>query len=284
MDALGWTVEDVAAWLTRIGLPAGVTATFEAKQVDGPTLLELSDEDLHQSLAVEDVIHRRKIKGHIEALKLRAAQAATPSRNAYARSTPRRADGLGQPRDFTPRDDGLYLKRNGGGRSQRSFEGALDSAWADGSGGGSRYSQLLSRSATAANVDTSFGWDSPSYSIKGSFPRAPRVKRADPTFVAGPATYSPSDTEHTHKRGRSPRACIGHSPRNTSEHFEKFNTAPGAGQYNPDHLTSRGNTRVRGGVIAASPRFKHYAAPSKEPFSPGPADYNVRHTYRSNFR
>ena len=93
MDALGWTVEDVAAWLTRIGLPAGVTATFEAKQVDGPTLLELSDEDLHQSLAVEDVIHRRKIKGHIEALKLRAAQAATPSRNAYARSTPRRAYG-----------------------------------------------------------------------------------------------------------------------------------------------------------------------------------------------
>merc|ERR1719265_2573101 len=152
------------------------------------------------------------------------------------------------------------MRRTASARStERSLDHGLDSGWAD--TGGSRYSQLLSRSATAANVDTSFGWDSPSYSIKGSFPRAMRASRVDRPLqpAPGPTTYNASIE---HKRTRSPRTCIGNSPRDTSQHFTKAPGAPGAGQYNPGHLTRKGGAaRVRGGVIASSPRFKYMGGP-----------------------
>lgn len=293
MDVLEWTADDVGDWLHRLGLPEEVQAAFKAKEVDGPTLLELGDDDLRAGLGVEDSIHRKKIKGHVEALKLRAAQQATMPATPIGRGVPNGVSphggrlpprGLGPMEDVggyapegypTPRDDGLYMRRTPSARSDR-----LESGWAtDSQGGGTRYSHLLSRT-TSGTVDTSFGWDSPSYSIKGSFSRAPRVSPREPYRTPGPTQYHTSE-----QRARSPRACFGNSSRDTAEHFLKGKSTPGSGQYNTNDLTVKGGSRVKGGVIAAAPRFKYMdrgAAASSH--SPGPAHYHVRHSYRSNFR
>lgn len=287
MDVLEWTVDDVGDWLNRLALPEEVQAAFKDKKVDGPTLLELGEEDVRAGLGVEDSIHRKKIKGHVEALKLRAAQAATalPATpvgrgmpngvSPHGRMLPPR--GLGgeeYPEGYpTPRDDGLYLRRTPSARSER-----LESGWAtDSQAGGTRYSHLLSRT-TATNVDTSFGWDSPSYSIKGSFARAPRATPRNYLGSPGPTTYNTSE-----QRARSPRACFGNSSRDTAEHFLRGKSSPGAGQYNPGELTSKGGARVKGGVISAAPRFRHMERPTSA-HTPGPAHYHVKHCYRSNFR
>jgi hypothetical protein len=304
MEVLEWTADEVATWLHRLGLPESVTGAFQAKQVDGPTLLELGEEDVRTALGVEDAIQRKKIKGHVEALKLRAAaQAAatpvsshsTPLRGGMngtpglSRLPPRGVDGELptpiQPDGYpTPRED-QYLRRTP--HSARSSE-RLDQGWAD-SGGGSRYSHLLSRYPTVSNVDTSFGWDSPSFSIKGSFSRATR--KTERSWTSGTQGPGPTSYHTSEQRTRSPRAIIGQSSRDTAEHFLRGKSTPGAGQYNPGTSQNvKGSSRVKGGVIPAAPRFKSPLYPFQDgrsgavTLTPGPAHYHVRHSYRSNFR
>lgn len=155
-----------------------------------------------------------------------------------------------------------------------------------------RYSRYLSP-RPVDGLDSSFGLDSPSYSLKGSFPTASRS--CSQTYLTttrhvehgpGPETYMPG----SHFRTQSPRPSIGTSPRNTLEQF--INTracSPAPGAYSP---TVR--QRVKGGTIATSSRFAYTSRQQRQWYqsgsvdgtthTPGPSHYSVRHGFRSNFK
>jgi len=63
-----WTPVDVSCWVDQtLGLPQYADA-FEASQVDGPTLLELTEEILEEVLLVRNPLHRKKIIAHAKLL------------------------------------------------------------------------------------------------------------------------------------------------------------------------------------------------------------------------
>lgn len=66
-----WTAADVSRWVaTVLELPQYADA-FRQHEVDGPTLLELTEETLKDPLRVDDSLKRKKILGHINVLKIR---------------------------------------------------------------------------------------------------------------------------------------------------------------------------------------------------------------------
>eukprot|EP01082_Thalassiosira_pseudonana_P001997 g2052.t1 g2052 contig11:617503-618797(+) len=63
-----WSINDVSKWLTSISLSQYQTA-FKEGAVDGSFLIELTDDDLRNTLGVEHRLHRKKILFSIRCLK-----------------------------------------------------------------------------------------------------------------------------------------------------------------------------------------------------------------------
>merc|ERR1712070_193882 len=85
-----------------------------------------------------------------------------------------------------------------------------------------------SKAIATVGLDSCFGLDSPSYSVRGSLPKAPRPEERH--FGPGPGSYSTTSVR-SFKPG-SPRAKGGTfstSARNTSEHFVKTDGSPSGG-------------------------------------------------------
>lgn len=96
---MGWSVQDVANWVdTLLGSPH--SARFVEKKIDGPTLLELSEEDLRVELGLEDAIHRKKLLGHIRLFRThRARFEQKPGGGAEAHAAPASRVSSGAPRN-----------------------------------------------------------------------------------------------------------------------------------------------------------------------------------------
>ena len=62
-----WKSEDVAVWLTHIGMQR-YAKNFEEMSVDGFLILELTEEDLKTELNIEKKLHRKKIEKAIQQL------------------------------------------------------------------------------------------------------------------------------------------------------------------------------------------------------------------------
>ena len=70
-----WKVRDVVAYLDTIELGMHAEA-FKASSVDGKTLLELTEQDMIETLNIKDRLHRKKLLREIITLrkaKLRVA-------------------------------------------------------------------------------------------------------------------------------------------------------------------------------------------------------------------
>jgi len=64
-----WAPPDVGRWLSEgLGLPQ-YSSAFETHEVDGPTLMELTEALLREALGVENALHRKKIVAHIKLLR-----------------------------------------------------------------------------------------------------------------------------------------------------------------------------------------------------------------------
>lgn len=69
-----WSVEDVSKWLDTLSLGQYKEAFINAA-IDGEFLYDLDDEDLKNTLGIEHRLHRKKILGCIQRLKVAEAQA-----------------------------------------------------------------------------------------------------------------------------------------------------------------------------------------------------------------
>lgn len=67
-DVTLWTIADVAQWLDVLSL-GQYKHVFAEAAVDGPFLMDLTDEDLRNTLGIEHSLHRKKVL--IAAAKLR---------------------------------------------------------------------------------------------------------------------------------------------------------------------------------------------------------------------
>lgn len=93
---MGWSVQDVANWVESL-LGAPYSIRFLEKKIDGPTLLELSEDDLRTELGMEDSIHRKKILGHLRLFRTRRARYEQNS-GSEAGSVPTGRASAGSPR------------------------------------------------------------------------------------------------------------------------------------------------------------------------------------------
>jgi len=131
-----------------------------------------------------------------------------------------------------------------------------------------------SRSSTLG-LTSCFGLDSPSNSLRGSWPTAP--KRPDNRLQSpGPCTYNAVSS--LEKMGNvAPRGTIGNSPRNTSENFIKPNSTLGGGKFLQNNPA---RAKTRGGVIGTSSRW----GPTNQRHIPGPQSYRPRQNFLSTFK
>lgn len=310
LDWVVWTPDDVGDWVDMLcGDQLG--AAFRQNKVDGPTLLELTDDDLRTLLGVANPIQRSKILGHVHVFQMRRTRLVQPpSRRRVARGPPRPSY---HPRDVSQATNGMGfhpLPRRGvpKGRSAPSSMSAMAPPTqslshaqlsrapteASSAGGSSRCDDERSGFSSTSNrwskytnpnkvctsgLSSFFGLDSPSYSLRGSFSLAP--KRLEPdSFGPGPTSYSHTTVEAY--KPMSPRCVIGTSGRNTGEHF----VSAGTGKFS----TATTPARVKGGVIGTSPRWGQQngrpggTTPSCSRTSPGPSNYNPSHAFLSTFK
>lgn len=62
-----WSPEDVCDWVDSL-LGPGFGDIFRQRQVDGPTLMALSSQDLAEGLGIADPLHRAKLLGHLRVM------------------------------------------------------------------------------------------------------------------------------------------------------------------------------------------------------------------------
>lgn len=84
--ASDWSPADVALWVSDVLKLPQYASALEEKQVDGPTLLELSEDLLDSELGIKNPIHRKKILGHVKLLNGELIQRLP---QPQLRSTPR---------------------------------------------------------------------------------------------------------------------------------------------------------------------------------------------------
>ncbi|CEL93263.1 unnamed protein product [Vitrella brassicaformis CCMP3155] len=138
-----------------------------------------------------------------------------------------------------------------------------------------RCSRYLTRGVTPGAVDSTFGLDSPSFSLRGSWSRARRRFYNDEVpGRPGPATYHVNYRPVTALPG-GPAAFIGSSGRDGPG--ERRDCSPG-----PIYLPAR-SRKVLGGVM---PRGKRVITEHAQVYdrSPGPQSYFARWCYLSNLR
>lgn len=289
LDWIKWSPSDVAKWVDDLlGIQIGVQ--FRENQVDGPTLLELRDEDLRGLLGVQSALHRHKILLHT--MIFRAGYDSILERERIAA---RGREQETQPAEHVRcGDHSLALAvdastLHGSEFSSAKVSGKLARSLRDPCSASSQSSQdsfqvqedrlRLSRSSlnstsargliNSSSQDLHIGLDSPSYSRKGSWGTAPRKFEYDRP-VPGPCSY-PDQPILT---PASPRHAFGRTARDTCEHMVKPGVASSV------HRSGfRPASRVQGGTIGTASRWQGAGRPT-----PGPATYRPRKGYLSTFK
>lgn len=336
-DELDWinsSADDVGVWIDGIlGKPCG--STFRENKIDGPTLLELEDDDLRSSLGITAEEDRLKIMEWVRVFQIQRADLEQSAANrrwtssasagtiisasgfdsgtGYLTTSPTRRKGCPGPgnRSSCGYPTACYARRNGrpspsdrmpsGYPSSRSpsKEGqrfddnsCLYSVNGSLSNRASRYTVDRTdpgKSVATVGLNSCFGLDSPSYSVRGSLPTAPRP--AERHSGPGPGSYNTSSVR-SFKPG-SPRGTggtFGTSTRNTGEHFVKTDGYLSGG----DLETSKPERkRVKGGKWPQSERWRNHPLDGRSPSFreglspkplPGPADYRPKEGCLSTFR
>eukprot|EP00928_Gymnodinium_smaydae_P026023 TRINITY_DN20547_c0_g1_i3.p2 TRINITY_DN20547_c0_g1~~TRINITY_DN20547_c0_g1_i3.p2 ORF type:complete len:453 (-),score=72.99 TRINITY_DN20547_c0_g1_i3:60-1418(-) len=326
-DWVHWTPDEVGEWVDIL-CGEGAGEPFRHNKIDGPTLPELSDDDLKNLLGVSNPLNRSKILGHARVLHLRrsgvAMQPTTPVRGRAtspsagaashmpcgAASAGAVASGAGLAADGAPLGHPAPARRKAagggypGGAASASLIGSLssgslasylparssfsptetlssvDSRRADDERSGFSTTNRFSRytnpnKASTVGLTSYFGLDSPSYSLGGSFSRAPR-RQETATSGPGPCSYN---AQHPRTGASSPRPTIGNSPRNTTEHFISNHGVAGGGG---NRYSWKSPERVKGGVIGGAPRWQDLSPRRRA--SPGPATYRPKEAVLSTFK
>uniref|UniRef100_A0A7S1B0A4 SAM domain-containing protein n=1 Tax=Noctiluca scintillans TaxID=2966 RepID=A0A7S1B0A4_NOCSC len=255
---------DVGTWVSEaLSLPQYAKA-FELNGVDGPTLLELDEESMLE-LGILNVLHRKKILGHIKLLRPSAGE-----RGQFP-----------EPLSITPRRKALPARMTGreGPRRNRSL---------------GRTASYTHMSGTLSRADSEVGEfsqgsveDGRMYHFaekRGTFSNAKRRSVFSPT--EGNVGPGPNYSPRASTRGSSPRATIGRAARNTSEYLVLPEETPGIGRYNP---SSPKNGTVKGGTFSTAARLNYGDRQSQSWLgsprrSPGPGAYRQTTTFESNFR
>eukprot|EP00747_Dinoflagellata_sp_TGD_P219459 gnl/TRDRNA2_/TRDRNA2_91577_c0_seq1.p1 gnl/TRDRNA2_/TRDRNA2_91577_c0~~gnl/TRDRNA2_/TRDRNA2_91577_c0_seq1.p1 ORF type:complete len:346 (-),score=32.53 gnl/TRDRNA2_/TRDRNA2_91577_c0_seq1:64-1026(-) len=296
-----WKPVDVSRWMSEVLELPQYAAAFLDNGVDGPTLSELTEETLEDPLCVTEVIHRKKIIGHIKLLKIRSSWNIAGS--ALANHAVRSSWSCQEDPQFAPmhasaagsqvkraRSTGAVIERKAP-RSASSTASTLESPRSRSvktlaEDMGSMYSCFTNPDTRSiAGLSSLFGLDSPSFSRRGgNFNRSPRSQ--DIWGVQGLSSvhsYQASDVDRLLRC--SPRATIGRSPRRTDEYLIRSGSTPGVGKYNPDG--PRGRERIKGGSFTQARRM-HYDSSTVKTWlspahSPGPAHYRPLHAFDSSF-
>lgn len=304
-----WSPADVSRWVAdTLGMPQYADA-FAIHEVDGPTLLELTDETLEDPLGISEALKRKKILGHVKLLKVpndvRDERPTPLSRNqrlipqsdtgSAGQSTPRmRSSGAGRisssgqahrvsrNRSTASTGNKAGTPRSVSASSDRSLECASSMKSLD---EGSLYSDFRNPNHRMTNgLLSNFGIDSPSFSRTGSFPNSCRNPKV---FPGVPVTYTPGPDCYTIPSANrmlraQPRGTIGRSARNTVEYVVPASPTPGVGKYDPPALRSKGVS------FPTSPRMPYSKTQVRSWLSPragpGPCDYRPQRTYDSTFR
>lgn len=322
---LEWSPDDVGDWVDAL-LGESCGAPFRVHRVDGPTLLELSDEDLQSPLGVTSSLHRKKLLGHIRVFRLKRARmaqvsgrqrwgastspgrgpaeselhhnevfglAASPSMPGFYGGYPAAPDNGGMPPYMQAGSRRPHVKRSASyPERRRQYGGAFlsgrtpaevssasgDSSHREDEQGrlplSGRFSRYMNPSKpSTVGLTSSFGLDSPSYSLRGSWATAPSRPR-DENGVPGPCAYH---VENLHGyKSAAPRATIGSSPRDTSEYLVNGSSS----SLNAGKQLERADRRVKGGVIGRSSRWGSNSGRN----TPGPCSYCPRLAFLSTFK
>lgn len=119
-DWVVWSEADVGDWIDLL-LGESLGESFRINKVDGPTLLELTDEDLQASLGIMNPLHRQKILGHVRVFQMRRARLAqhaararrlsgSPNRPTSAQDVHTNGERIARSRDSTPSHTGGYVE------------------------------------------------------------------------------------------------------------------------------------------------------------------------------
>lgn len=220
-DWTQWSPEDTANWVESL-LGPGAGQVFLEREVDGPTLMGLSDCDLREALSIADPIHRAKLLGHLSVLR---------NGQELSRGSRQGSGFGGYPAHVPRRPNKGYATTNHGARPAASSDSLSHSL--PGSAG-SRYSRLLSGRPDLHSLDCYTGLDSPSNSVRGSFGQALReIDHAHPAESPGPAYYDVLKAlKQTTKATHSFQATIGRSPKRPSPLTQGALHEPGPLSYN----------------------------------------------------
>lgn len=294
-----WSPSDVSRWVaTALDLPQ-YAENFRLHEVDGPTLLELTEETLENPLGIAEPLRRKKILGHIKLLKIRSAptSAADSSRDSAARGQRRpspRSDassGHSTPRGYPlarqaafPKQIQHFARSNGlrqgqgcygvGSKTPRSISASSDRLSAMESARtlsmrslepeGSVYSDYISTDPViTGGLVSSIGVDSPSYSRLGNFARSRRKPQvfpnASPTSGQTFLGHEGYDPRDRFLR-KSPRATMGRATRNTGEYVAPASASPGVGKYD---TAKPGSSKNKGHLWDSTPRLQYEASQVK---------------------
>jgi hypothetical protein len=296
-----WSPADVSHWVaTALDLPQYADA-FALHEVDGPTLLELTDETLQNPLGIVEPLKRKKILGHVKLLKIRndvpgedvrvtqlsQNSRRSPRSDSGSAGTPRLRSGGGRivsagqvqrvRRDRSVGSVGNKTPRSVSASSERSYDcGVVET---------SLYSDYTNPARrVTSGLTSNFGVDSPSFSRSGSFPQASGRKQVFPGVpvhqTPGPVHYRITRDTVDKVLTVSPKATIGRSPRNTLDYVSPPTPSPGVGKYDPPALGTKGHTFGGSSRWASGNQTKNWLIPRS---TPGPSDYRPTRTYDSTF-
>lgn len=261
VDVASWGVEEVEGWLmNNLSLPKQAEI-FAGHKIDGPTLLQLSAEDLQQQSPhdFQDWIAIKKIIGHVKIFRMQLGQEYTTV-------------GGDEPMSARPaRTFHQHSPRAG----QKAAYASATSLYASGESLSARGSNpSLSRSAREAKQRP--------YTSQSTL-------RGDPDHreYLGPekgSIYNPKDALYQSTfdtRPKSQKGTFGMAPRQISEClYLKGGASPGVCRY---HIQDSDPNRKRGGVIGRASRWDRKKTFSERP-PPGPMSYNPNFLVKSRAR
>jgi len=280
-EVIKWTLHDVRTWIQeKLGLPMEAELFFQHK-IDGPTLIELTEEDIKSVIQFDDKevntarrLALRKLLGHIHVARLsytekdlnrrpsraQTAGAGPPPRTSRGRQTMQNSRTSGDI--LTPRVQKSY--NSGGEYTSRSVMSDHNMSRSR-VNLGTRYTE----------VDSCFGIPRSSDSMIGSFNRASLgIKDCRPT--PGPSTYF-GEYGQQPKKVAAP-ATFPNASRNPDFLFSKGQVSPGVCKYNTPHFDPSKN---RGGSM---PRASRWGLVSSIEVTPGPSSYAPQYMSLSTFR
>mmetsp|Transcript_60217 Transcript_60217/g.111635 ORF Transcript_60217/g.111635 Transcript_60217/m.111635 type:complete len:358 (+) Transcript_60217:49-1122(+) len=314
LDWIVWTPDDVGDWVdATIGPPGG--ELFRKHRIDGPTLLDLTDDELHSLLGVTHPAHRQKILQQVRMFQTRRAKVQLAARRRLLNSgqsngVPGRethgntAYGAMPPstRSRPAAEAGLHRPLSARGQCKSSPNLGTNPSRPSSISSENRrldddprlllstgsLTNRFSRFTNPSTADTdglmsNFGLDSPSFSLRGSFNLSPR--NTDPPSMpkGGPLGPGPSsydvDRPMTAVRRTSPRATIGNTNRNTSQYFVNDSVLQGGSKVPP---ARKPPSKIKGGVIPQSSRWQ--SPQGREQVTPGPCQYRPRQAFLSTFK